>query len=134
LVRHVLAPGILAAPPHRHGDEDEYSFVLEGRVAFALGDEVRTAAHGEVVSKPRGQLHTFWNPREYPARVLEIITPAGFEDYFEELTEIVPTRAGEQPDFARLAAAADRHHLDLAMEALGALMPRTGCASQGCER
>ena len=39
LVEHPLPPKALAAPLHRHGREDEYSFVLEGRIGALLGDE-----------------------------------------------------------------------------------------------
>jgi quercetin dioxygenase-like cupin family protein len=131
VVRHVLAPRILAAPPHRHSDEDEHSFVLEGQVAFALGDDVCTVAQGEVVSKPRGQVHTFWNPGAHAALVLEIITPAGFEEYFAELAQIVPTAPGEPADFADLAAAAERHHLEMDMDRLGAVMSAHGVRLAG---
>jgi quercetin dioxygenase-like cupin family protein len=131
VVRHAIAPGILGAPPHRHSNEDEHSFVLEGEVGFELGDEVRIASEGEVVTKPRGQMHTFWNRGDRPARILEFITPAGFEDYFSELAEIIPTAAGELPDFGRLAAAAERHHLDLDMDRLGAVMSAHGVRLPG---
>ncbi len=131
LVRHVLAAGILAAPPHRHSDEDEHSFVLEGEVAFELGDRVERAGPGAVVSKPRDQMHTFWNPGAHTARVLEIITPAGFEEYFAELADIIPTAPGELPDFGRLARAAERHHLDMDMDRLGAVMSAHGVRLPG---
>jgi quercetin dioxygenase-like cupin family protein len=131
VVRHVVAPGILGAPPHRHKSEDEHSFVIEGEISFELGDEVRTARQGDVVSKPRGQMHTFWNASQHRAVALEIITPAGFEDYFTELADIIPTTPGELPDFGRLAAAAERHHLDLDMDRLGAVMSAHGVRLPG---
>jgi uncharacterized cupin superfamily protein len=40
LVEHPLPPRGLAGPLHRHTREDEYTFVLEGRVGAQLGDEV----------------------------------------------------------------------------------------------
>jgi mannose-6-phosphate isomerase-like protein (cupin superfamily) len=40
LVEHPMSPRALAAPLHRHTREDEYSFVLEGRMGALLGDEV----------------------------------------------------------------------------------------------
>jgi quercetin dioxygenase-like cupin family protein len=131
VVRHVLAPGILGSPSHRHNDEDEHSFVLQGEVGFELGDEVRNAREGDVVTKPRGQFHAFWNPGDRPASLLEIITPAGFEGYFAEMAEIIPTTPGELPDFGRLAAAAENHRLDLDMDRLGALMSAHGVRLPG---
>jgi uncharacterized RmlC-like cupin family protein len=57
------------------------------RAAWAalLGDDVVEAGPGDLVYKPRGQWHTFWNAGDEPARILEIISPAGFERFFAEL-------------------------------------------------
>jgi mannose-6-phosphate isomerase-like protein (cupin superfamily) len=88
LVEHPMAPRALAAPLHRHNREDEYSFVLEGRMGALLGDEVLEAGPGDLVYKPRNQWHTFWNAGDEPARILEIISPAGFEHFFEELLDL----------------------------------------------
>lgn len=79
VVEHVLAPRELAAPLHRHSREDEFTVVTTGRIGFLLGEEVFHAGPGELVRKPKNQWHTFWNAGEVPARVLEIISPAGFE-------------------------------------------------------
>ncbi len=85
LVEHPMSPRALAAPLHRHTREDEYSYVLEGRMGALLGDEVVEAGPGDLVHKPRNQWHTFWNAGDEPCRILEIISPAGFERFFEEL-------------------------------------------------
>jgi glyoxylate utilization-related uncharacterized protein len=70
----------------RHHNEDEYSWVVEGRVGALLGDEVLYGGPGDFIFKPRGQWHTFWNASDEPARILEIISPAGFERFFDELS------------------------------------------------
>jgi quercetin dioxygenase-like cupin family protein len=88
LVEHPMEPRALAAPMHRHTREDEYSFVLEGRVGAILGGEVVYAEAGDLLFKPRGQWHTFWNATDRPARLLEIISPAGFETFFDEMTDL----------------------------------------------
>jgi mannose-6-phosphate isomerase-like protein (cupin superfamily) len=85
LVEHPMSPRALAAPLHLHTREDEYSFVLEGRMGALLGDDVVEAGPGDVVFKPRNQWHTFWNAGDEPCRILEIISPAGFEEFFREL-------------------------------------------------
>ncbi len=41
------------------------------------------------IVKPRGIPHAFWNPGPEPARLLEIIAPAGFERYFMQLAALV---------------------------------------------
>jgi len=63
LVEHPMEPRALAAPMHRHSREDEYSFVLAGRVGASLGGEVVHGECGDLIFKPRGQWHTFWNVR-----------------------------------------------------------------------
>lgn len=109
IVEHTLAPRALGAPMHRHTNEDECSFVIEGRVGAKLGDEVAEAGPGDYIYKPRGQWHTFWNAGDEPARFLEIITPAGFEDYFAELPKYFN---GAMPDLGGLTMLASRFSLE----------------------
>ena len=87
LVEHPIAPRTLVAPLHLHEREDEYSYVLEGRMGEQLGDDVVFAEPGDLVFKPRNQWHTFWNAGDTTCRLLEIISPAGFEHFFDELGE-----------------------------------------------
>jgi mannose-6-phosphate isomerase-like protein (cupin superfamily) len=88
LVDHAMSPRALAAPLHLHTREDEYSFVLQGRMGALLGDDVVEAGPGDLVYKPRNQWHTFWNAGDEPTRILEIISPAGFEHFFRELSDM----------------------------------------------
>jgi hypothetical protein len=53
-------------------------------VGALLGDEVLIEGPGNLIFKPRNQWHTFWNAGDVPARILEIISPAGFEEFFRE--------------------------------------------------
>ena len=95
LVEHPIPPRTLVAPLHRHANEDEYSYVLEGRMGAQLGDEVVYAGKGDLVFKPRNQWHTFWNAGDEACRILEIISPGGFEHVFEEMAEDPEAMAGE---------------------------------------
>lgn len=88
VLEHPMSPRALAAPLHRHHNEDEYSFIIEGRVGALLGDEVLYGGPADFNFKPRGQWHTFWNAGDEPARILEIISPAGFEQFFDELSDL----------------------------------------------
>ena len=92
LVEHPMPPRRLAAPLHKHSREDEYSFVLEGRMGALLGDDVVHAEVGELAFKPREQWHTFWNAGDEPCRILEIISPGGFEHFFDELATLLGAR------------------------------------------
>src|SRR5512147_402091 len=110
LVEHPMSPRALAAPLHRHNREDEYSFVLEGKVGALLGEEVLVGEPGDLIFKPRNQWHTFWNAGDEPARILEIIAPAGFEQFFAELA---PLAAGSAPDPEAFAELCGRYALDM---------------------
>ena len=123
LVEHPMPVGRLAAPLHRHNREDEYSFVLEGRMGALLGDEVVEAGPGDLVFKPRDQWHTFWNAGDEPCRILEIISPAGFEQFFAEAVDRGGP-AGMGPDeFGELCA---RYALDMQPDSVPELLQRFG--------
>ncbi len=119
LVEHPLPPRSLAAPMHRHSREDEYSFVLAGRVGAQLGDEVVFGEPGDLIFKPRDQWHTFWNAGDEPARILEIISPAGFERFFEELVD------GETPERPR-ATLPERYGIEFDVDSIPGLLERHG--------
>jgi mannose-6-phosphate isomerase-like protein (cupin superfamily) len=125
LVEHPIAPRTLAAPLHRHANEDEYSYVLEGRVGAQLGDAVVEAGPGELIVKPRGQWHAFWNPGDEPARLLEFISPGGFEQYFAEIAPLLPPNR-EEPDFEALAATQARYGLEMDFESIERLSREHG--------
>jgi mannose-6-phosphate isomerase-like protein (cupin superfamily) len=86
VVEHPIEPGRLVLP-HLHLHEDEYSYVLEGTIGAWVGDHEVVAGPGSYLIKPRGLMHTFWNAGPGPARLLEVIAPAGFEAYFAKLVE-----------------------------------------------
>jgi quercetin dioxygenase-like cupin family protein len=109
LVEHPLGPRALGAPLHRHSREDEYSYVLEGRIGAVLGDEVVYGEPGDLIFKPRDQWHTLWNAGDTEARLLEIISPAGFERYFEELVQLF---VGGRPPPEVLAEVRSRYGLE----------------------
>lgn len=125
LVEHPIAPRTLAAPLHAHEHEDEYTFVLEGHVGIRVGDEERTAGPGELVFKPRGVPHAFWNAGDEPARVLELISPGGFEEYFAEIAPLLPPNV-EQPAFEELAAVRERYGLTMDLDSIPELVERHG--------
>ena len=118
VVEHTLPPHVLAGPLHHHSREDEYSYVLEGRLGALLGDQEVYAEAGELVFKPRGQWHTFWNPGDTTTRILELISPGGFEDLFREL--------GGEPDPATLLALGARYGVEADFEGTATILQRHG--------
>ena len=122
LVEHPIAPRALAGPMHVHRHEDEYSYVLRGEVGFQVGDDVFTAGPGQLVAKPRDVWHGFWNAGDEPARVLELISPGGFEDYFVELAPLLqPER-----DFEGMAGLQAKYGLEMDFSSIGRLTRQHG--------
>jgi mannose-6-phosphate isomerase-like protein (cupin superfamily) len=123
LVEHPMSSRALAAPLHRHTREDEYSYVIEGRMGALLGDDVLEAGPGDLVTKPRGEWHTFWNAGDDPCRILEIISPAGFEQFFSELVDLGGV-ANTEPQ--TLAALCERYGLEMNPGSVPELVQRFG--------
>ena len=123
LVEHPMSPHALAAPLHLHTREDEYSYVLQGRMGALLGDDVVEAGPGDLVFKPRNQWHTFWNAGDEPCRILEIISPAGFELFFQELVDMGGVT---QADPEALAQLNERYGLEMQPETVPELLARFG--------
>jgi len=123
LVDHSMSPRALAAPLHRHTREDEYSFILEGRMGALLGDDVVEAGPGDLVHKPRNQWHTFWNAGDEPCRILEIIAPAGFERFFRELSDMGGALEADPQELAHLN---ERYGLEMIPDSVPGLLERFG--------
>jgi mannose-6-phosphate isomerase-like protein (cupin superfamily) len=118
LVEHPLPPRRLGAPLHTHANEDEYSYILQGRVGIQLGEEVLEAGPGDLILKPRGVPHTFWNAGDEEVRLLELISPAGFENYFREMAPLLATGNTTSPSIADVRT---RYGLDLDPESVPVL-------------
>lgn len=102
VVEHPFPVGALV-PPHRHTREDEYSIVVDGEIGFRSEDREVVLDAGGYIAKPRGELHAMWNAGDRPARMIEIISPAGFEDFFSELSELVSAGPPEPEAMADLS-------------------------------
>ena len=119
VVHHPLAPRVLAAPLHRHNREDEYSYVLSGTMGGLLGDDVVTAGPGTWVFKPRHQWHTFWNAGDTPCEIIEVISPAGFEDFFRGLRN-------SWPDMTKVQSLCAQYELEIDGTSVPGLCERFG--------
>src|SRR5690349_15108606 len=107
VVEHPFPVGALV-PPHKHTREDEYSIVTEGEIGFRSGDREVVLGAGGYITKPRGELHTMWNAGSTPARMIEVISPAGFEKFFRDLTDLTVEGA---PPFEAIATLAKTYGL-----------------------
>ena len=108
VLQHLFEPRALGGPVHRHRDEDEYTYVLTGRIGAVLGDQEVFGSPGDLIFKPRGQWHAMWNAGDEPAKVLEIISPAGLEELFRSFAHFTAP-----PEPEGLASMAARYHCDL---------------------
>ncbi len=113
IVEHPLQPRTLV-PPHMHSETDEFSIVVEGKIGARIGDQVIEASRGSYVLKPRGIPHTFWNPGDTLAKIVEIISPPGFEKFFEEAAMLF--QATGLPDIQQVAMIAGKYHTSLGWE------------------
>lgn len=86
VVELTLSPHCRTMLPHWHGQTTEIVYILDGTLAFTVGDESFTGMRGRVVIIPPRTVHHLWNPTASPATVLLLYTPGGLEAYFADLT------------------------------------------------
>jgi quercetin dioxygenase-like cupin family protein len=91
----ILSPQWAGPPPHVHRGHDETFIVLAGRVAYQLGETHITGTVGSTLYVPKGVRHAFANPHDEPARLLNLFTPAGYENFFGELAALVESAQGQ---------------------------------------
>ncbi len=121
LVEHRFAPKALAAPMHRHRHEDEYTYVLRGRIGAVIEGHEVVAERGDLLFKPLGQWHTFWNAGDEPAACLELISPAGLEELFRSFAHLT-----EPPTPGVLAGLAIEYGCEIDFEGTMPLVERLG--------
>ena len=90
-------------PPHVHTREDEFSIVTAGSIGFRSGPDEVVLGPGGYIVKPRGELHTMWNAGTTEARMIEVITPAGFEQCFAEVADMIEAGPPSPSDLEALA-------------------------------
>lgn len=127
LIEHVLSPGYVAMPLHRHHRETETTYVLEGVLTVQVGARVHTAGPGTCIVKPRGVPHTCWNAGTRPACFLEVASPGGLEGFYEELEALVPPQgAPDKPNVPAILALGERYGLEFEMDSLVDIIERHG--------
>ena len=92
-------------PPHIHATEEESFYVLEGELNVLVGEGSHTAKAGAFVLVPRGTVHAFSKAGTASAKILIIISPAGFEKFFDEI-------AGP-PDREKIMALSPKYNLKI---------------------
>ena len=92
----VTIPPRTLVKPHAHSKEDEFSLVLSGPIGVRLGEQtIEEVPTGSWLAKPRSVPHAMWNVSDQPARVLEVVSPAGLESYFEKIAPVLQEHGPE---------------------------------------
>ena len=103
-------------PPHIHSREDETFQVLEGEYEFVVAGQTLVAGKGATVFAPRGIPHTYRYLGQTPGKLLCVITPAGFEGFFETIGALTPE---QQQDIPRVMTIAKEFGLEFLPPARG---------------
>lgn len=103
----VTPPETAGPPMHLHRAWDEVFSVLEAEMTFLIAGQTHVVGAGAFVFIPRGVAHTFWNASTEPARQLTLFKPAGIEDYFAAVSQVL---AGEGADNLEAAIALMEQH------------------------
>jgi quercetin dioxygenase-like cupin family protein len=95
-------------PPHIHQHEDETFQILEGEYEWTVGEETFTATRGTTIFAPRGIPHTYRYLGSEPGRLMCVITPSGFEGFFEEIAAM---NLEQQQDIPRVIQIGEKYGL-----------------------
>ncbi|MFD2419597.1 alpha/beta fold hydrolase [Amycolatopsis pigmentata] len=107
----VVAPHTAGPPQHRHAQHDEGFYVVKGTVRFTVGEESHDAEAGTLVMVPPGAPHTFANPGDEPAVVLNTFTPDLYVQYFRDLRDFAAA-AGREPTPEEITEVMAHYHTE----------------------
>lgn len=118
----VIQPGELGAPPHLHKTFDELCHVKEGSVFIMVGNDVTEVKAGGWHLRPKGEVHTFWNNSDVPAKTIDICLPGGHELYMKELAALFEN--GQRPKPSDFTLLAQRHDIVYRFDLLNEVMKK----------
>jgi quercetin dioxygenase-like cupin family protein len=105
----LVPPGSNVPPPHSHAHNEEYLYVLEGRLRYSVNAEVKDLGAGESAFTPKGAVHGFSNPFSEPCRCLIMLSPDIGAQYFHDIAAVLG--AGGPPDKAKIVQVMARYGL-----------------------
>lgn len=104
-----VQPGANVPPPHSHSNNEEIIYVLEGKLRYSVGGNVRDLSPGESMHTPKGVVHEFSNPFSEPTRAMTVLSPDIGAQYFRDVAEVM--KKGPPPDKAALLAVMKQYGL-----------------------
>lgn len=105
----VVPPGSNVPPPHSHAHNEEFLYVLAGKLRYTVDAEVKDLDAGQSAFTPKGAVHGFSNPFSEPCRALVVLSPDIGAQYFRDIVSVL--RAGGPPDRAKVAQVMERYGL-----------------------
>ncbi len=103
------SPPRSVVPPHFHNQTDEIIYVVEGKYELQIDGKITIAQKGDLIVIPRKTSHGFRNLLDTSSKMLAIITPSGFENFFAEVSKL------EQIAMAKIVEIGKRNDLELVM-------------------
>jgi quercetin dioxygenase-like cupin family protein len=110
-VVHLTVPKLAGPPLHRHWREDEWFYVLDGQITWEVDGQRHNGGAGSSAFVPRGTAHAFQNFHDETAHILVMVTPAGLERFFEDVT--IMNKDLAQPDFERVGQLMQSYGMEL---------------------
>lgn len=105
VMEYTAPPQFSGPPPHWHKVTTEIFYVLDGTLTLSAGDAVIQAGPGGYAYVPPGTVHGFSNQTDAPATFLLIASPAGLENYFQELADLIKDETSWPPkDMSKVVA------------------------------
>jgi quercetin dioxygenase-like cupin family protein len=105
----VVPAGSNVPPPHSHAHNEEYLYILEGRLRYSVNADVKDLGAGESAFTPKGAVHGFNNPFPEPCRCLIMMSPDIGAQYFRDIAAVLD--AGGPPDKAKIVQVMARYGL-----------------------
>ncbi|MCW2739858.1 MAG: cupin protein [Blastococcus sp.] len=127
-VEHPFAVGTDVSA-HLHTPEDEHSIHTEREIGCRSGEREVVLGAGGYTTEPRGEPHAMWNAGSVPVRMIEIISPAGFEHFFRAIADLAATGGTEIANSIAIAVA-QRSPEDADFAAVGGRHPRCPCVNR----
>lgn len=110
-VIHFTVPKLAGPPLHRHAREDEWFYVLDGQITWEIDGQRFNGTAGASAFAPRGTAHVFQNFHDATAHILVMVTPAGLDQFFKDVTAL--NKGLSQPDFARVGQLMQSYGMEL---------------------
>ena len=104
-----VPPNSNVPPPHSHTGSEEFVYVLEGVLRYAVDHVTRDLRPGDWMVTPRGSVHQFSNAHKELARALIVLTPDIGAQYFRDVAAVV--NVGGAPDRVKLLGVMSRYGL-----------------------